>query len=153
MEKPPVTEAFRIPAPTFVPEMNKRPISWAALLLFLAVAAGAFGAHGLRARLAPEALAQWHTAVEYQFYHGLGILLVVSLSAVRSTLPVKAITRFFLVGTLLFSGSIYLLSTRALHGWEGAGAVLGPITPLGGLFLLLGWAWLGWSAWRHPDGR
>ncbi|HOZ41537.1 MAG TPA: DUF423 domain-containing protein [Flavobacteriales bacterium] len=133
--------------------MHRGSIAWAAMVLFLAVAAGAFGAHGLRGRLSPEALVQWHTAVEYQFYHGLAMLAVVLLSGTIKDLPVKGIARLFLVGILLFSGSIYLLSTRTLHGWEHAGKVLGPITPIGGLLFLVGWAWLTWSALRPPDAR
>lgn len=133
--------------------MKDQRIAIGALLLLIAVAAGAFGAHGLRARLAPEALAQWHTAVEYQFYHGLGILLVAALSERLGPGSVRWASRLFLSGTLLFSGSIYLLSTSELTGFHGIGTVLGPITPVGGLLLMGGWATLLISAVRRPDVR
>jgi uncharacterized membrane protein YgdD (TMEM256/DUF423 family) len=131
--------------------MKDQRIAVGALLLLIAVAAGAFGAHGLRARLSPQALAQWHTAVEYQFYHGLGILLVAALSERLGTSSVRWACRLFLGGTLLFSGSIYLLSTRELTGFHGIGSMLGPITPLGGLLLMAGWATLLISAVRRSD--
>ena len=131
--------------------MKDQRIAVGALLLLIAVAAGAFGAHGLRARLSPEALAQWHTAVEYQFYHGLGILLVAALSERLGPGSVRWASLLFLSGTLLFSGSIYLLSTRELTGFHGIGAILGPITPVGGLLLMAGWTTLLISAVRRPD--
>ena len=131
--------------------MKDQRIAVGALLLLIAVAAGAFGAHGLRARLSPEALDQWHTAVEYQFYHGLGILLVAALSERLGPGSVRWASLLFLSGTLLFSGSIYLLSTRELTGFHGIGAILGPITPVGGLLLMAGWTTLLISAVRRPD--
>jgi uncharacterized membrane protein YgdD (TMEM256/DUF423 family) len=131
--------------------MKDQRIAVGALLLLIAVAAGAFGAHGLRARLSPEALAQWHTAVEYQFYHGLGILLVAALSERLGPGSVRWASLLFLSGTLLFSGSIYLLSTRELTGFHGIGAILGPITPVGGLLLMAGWTTLLISAVRRSD--
>lgn len=133
--------------------MKDQRIAFGALLLLIAVAAGAFGAHGLRAKVTPEALAQWHTAVEYQFYHGLGILLVVALSERLGQGTVRWACRLFVVGTLLFSGSIYLLSTRELTGLHALGGILGPITPVGGLLLMAGWATLLISAVRRPDAR
>ena len=133
--------------------MKDQRIATGSLLLLIAVATGAFGAHGLRDRLAPEALAQWHTAVEYQFYHGLGILLVAALSERLGQGSVRWACRLFLGGTLLFSGSIYLLSTRELTGLHGIGSILGPMTPLGGGLLMAGWATLLISALRRPDVR
>lgn len=124
-----------------------------AMLLLLAVAAGAFGAHGLRDRLSPQALDQWRTAVEYQFYHGLGLLLVATLGAYLPDLRARWVHRLFTMGVLLFSGSIYLLSTRELTGLHAAGAVLGPITPIGGLALMAGWGVLLISAGNGTDHR
>ena len=146
--------AFRSPPLHPHPQfMHHRTVVWAAALIFLAVAAGAFGAHGLRAQLSTEAMVQWRTAVEYQFYHGLGMLLLVALSIPLPSIPVKGIARLFLVGVALFSGSIYLLSTRGLTGWEWAGPFLGPITPIGGLLLMGGWAWLFLAALQRTDHR
>ncbi|MCU0319503.1 MAG: DUF423 domain-containing protein [Flavobacteriales bacterium] len=133
--------------------MRPTLIRTGALLLLLAVAAGAFGAHGLRARLTPEALDQWRTAVEYQFYHGLGLLLVAALSSYLPLERARWVLRLFSVGVVLFSGSIYLLSTRDLTGLHAAGAVLGPITPIGGLALMAGWGLLLISAGKGTDQR
>jgi uncharacterized membrane protein YgdD (TMEM256/DUF423 family) len=106
-------------------------VSWfkvGAVTCFLAVALGAFGAHALRATLeANDSRATWNTAVLYHFLHGLA-LIVLSIHNANRT-----VCYLFLSGILLFSGSLYLLAaTRA--------AWLGPITPLGGLCFLAGWA-------------
>lgn len=109
----------------------------------LAVALGAFGAHGLKAQVSdPDALRVWHTAVEYQIYHSL-LLLLLGLWYDRN--PEKVwLSRAALalgVGIGCFSGSLYLLVTcKYVLGISGGIiGVLGPITPLGGLFLLAGW--------------
>lgn len=100
----------------------------------LAVAIGAFGAHGLKARVAPELMSVYKTGVEYHFYHALGLILV-GLAAFH--LPESAYLRgagwAMLAGILLFSGSLYLLALTGL-GWLGA------ITPLGGAAFLAAWA-------------
>ena len=100
---------------------------------FLAVALGAFGAHGLKAMLSPQALQTWQTAFEYHIYHGLGLILIALL---LDSLPKARISGWFmLAGSILFSGSLYLL---ALSGIK----MLGMITPLGGLCFLAAWLWL-----------
>ena len=107
----------------------------------LAVALGAFGAHGLRAKLAPEMMAVYRTAVEYQFYHALA-LLAVALLALRAASPWLSVAGYaFSVGVILFSGSLYLLAVTGTR-WLGA------ITPLGGVALLLGWFALLVYAWQ-----
>lgn len=114
--------------------------AWSALL---AVAAGAFGAHGLRARLAPDLLAVFETGARYQMYHALALLAVAWAAArvgAASPLPTWA-GWLFVAGTVLFSGSLYLL---ALTGTRWLGAV----TPLGGLAFLAGWLCLALSARR-----
>jgi uncharacterized membrane protein YgdD (TMEM256/DUF423 family) len=108
----------------------------------IAVALGAFGAHGLRARLSPEMLEVWETGARYQMYHALA-LLAVAWAAARlpaSSLPGWA-GGLFIAGTVLFCGSLYVL---ALSGrlWLGA------VTPLGGLAFLAGWACLALAALR-----
>jgi uncharacterized membrane protein YgdD (TMEM256/DUF423 family) len=103
-----------------------------ALLGATGVAAGAFGAHALRGRLDPADLAVYETAVRYQLYHSLA-LLGVSIwleQAVRA--PFEWAARFFALGVVLFSGSLYLL---VLTGQRWLGAV----TPLGGGLLIVGW--------------
>ena len=103
----------------------------------IAVAVGAFAAHGLKDRLSSEALGWIRTASDYQMWHGLA-LLAISLpgrSGIEGAL--KAAAAAFLIGIILFSGSLYLL---ALTAWRG----FAWITPLGGTALLLGWALLLW---------
>jgi uncharacterized membrane protein YgdD (TMEM256/DUF423 family) len=96
-----------------------------------AVILGAFGAHALKARLAPEQLASWQTAVQYHLVHALA-LLALALFAAHSGRQVQLPAWLFSVGIALFSGSIYLLVLTGQR-W------LGPVTPLGGLCLIAGW--------------
>ncbi len=108
---------------------------------FLAVAAGAFGAHALRTRLAPDLLVAFETGVRYQMYHALGLLAVAWVGA-RWPLPaVRAAGWLFVVGTLGFSGSLYLLAFTGVRGW-------GAVTPLGGLAFLAGWLALVVGVWK-----
>lgn len=113
-----------------------------AIAAFLAVAFGAFGAHALRDRLPADLLAIYRTAVEYHFWHALG-LLAIGLAA--PMLPGDVLVKWagwtMIVGMLLFSGSLYAL---ALSGVRGLGAV----TPIGGVCLLTSWALLAAAAWR-----
>jgi uncharacterized membrane protein YgdD (TMEM256/DUF423 family) len=100
---------------------------------FIAVAAGAFAAHGLRARLEPRMLEVFETAARYQMYHALALLAVGWLAARAPSPAVTAAGWCFLAGIVLFSGSLYLLSTIG-----GLGR-LGMITPIGGTLFLTGW--------------
>ena len=112
---------------------------WACSAGLLAVVLGAFGAHGLKGRLSPEAMASFETGVRYQLIHALALFTAAWLAERTGTrLPLLA-GALWCAGIVLFSGSIYLLATRALlsiEGWRW----LGPITPLGGLCLIAGWA-------------
>lgn len=104
-----------------------------------AIILGAFGAHALKVRLSVEQLSSFETGVKYQMYHAL-LLLVLSFNS-HCTEKLKK-TLFYLIvsGVLLFSGSIYLLSTRVISGFELK--FLGPITPIGGLLLIVAWIFL-----------
>jgi len=116
--------------------MNKTYAASATLLALSAVVLGALGAHALEGSLSAQALDSYKTAVRYQMWHALALLF---LSLCGNTLPgLKLIFRFWLTGIILFSGSIYLLSTQAL--WGDAPGWLGPLTPLGGGALIAGWA-------------
>ena len=108
---------------------------------FIAVAAGAFGAHALRSRLGPELLAAFETGARYQMYHALALLAVASALTRWPVPAVRAAGWLFVAGTVLFSGSLYLL---ALTGVRSFGAV----TPLGGLAWLAGWLTLVVGIWR-----
>jgi uncharacterized membrane protein YgdD (TMEM256/DUF423 family) len=112
-----------------------------ALSAGLAVAAGAFGAHGLKARVSPEMLAVFETGARYQMYHALALLAVAWAVGRWPTAGVESAGWLFVAGTLLFSGSLYLLAL-------GAPRWLGAVTPLGGLCFLAGWAFLGWRVLR-----
>jgi uncharacterized membrane protein YgdD (TMEM256/DUF423 family) len=107
----------------------------------LAVAAGAFGAHALRARLSADLLAAFETGARYQMYHALALLLVAWAATRWPGPPVRAAGWLFVAGTVIFSGSLYLL---ALTGARGFGAV----TPVGGLAFLAGWLALTLGIWR-----
>ena len=104
-----------------------------ALSAFLAVAAGAFGAHALRARITPDLLTVFETGARYQMYHALALLAVAWASHHWAGTLLRAAGVLFIGGTLLFSGSLYLLALTGAR-WLGA------ITPLGGLLFLAGWA-------------
>jgi len=109
---------------------------------FLAVLAGAFGAHALRAQLSPDLLQAFETGARYQMFHALA-LLYVGMIAEREPRPgLRAAGWFFTIGTLLFSGSLYAL---ALSGMR----LFGAITPLGGLCFLIGWLLLARSSFRR----
>ena len=106
----------------------------------LAVALGAFAAHGLRSRISPEAIQTFETGARYHMYHALA-LLAVAWAATRW--PGGAVTAagwLFVAGTLLFSGSLYLLAVTGVR-------ILGAITPFGGLAFILGWLALAWAAY------
>ncbi len=113
----------------------------AAFFGFTGVALGAFAAHGLKARLSAEYLAIFHTGVTYQLIHALALFGVAILSV---HLPGKLVTwagALFILGILLFSGSLYVLTLTGI-------GKLGMITPLGGTAFLAGWLCLGLTAWR-----
>ena len=106
----------------------------AALLGFLAVGLGAFGAHGLSTILSAKQLAIYKTAVDYQFYHTFALFLTalwLKMTTVKSKQLIIAGWAFF-IGVLLFSGSLYILSVSSIK-------MIGMITPLGGLCFLVGW--------------
>ncbi len=108
----------------------------AALSGATAVVAGAFGAHGLRARVSPEQLSAWATASQYHLLHSV-VLLAIALYAARSGASIRLQGSLFSAGVLLFAGSIYLLVLTGQR-W------LGPVTPIGGLLLIAGWISLLW---------
>ncbi|MCL4858684.1 MAG: DUF423 domain-containing protein [Caldilineaceae bacterium] len=122
--------------------MERIFLLWAAILGGLGVALGAFGAHALSERLTPSLLQTYETAVRYHFYHALALVAVVYAIGrwPQSTLPVAA-GWLFVLGVLIFSGSLYLLAFTGIR-WLGA------ITPIGGVALMAGWACLAVAAWR-----
>ncbi len=121
-----------------------RPILIAAGVLgFTGVALGAFGAHGLRDRLAEHGTtASWQTAVLYHLLHGVALLALAGVKDFAGPAASRA-AACWTGGVVLFSGSLYGLSL-------GGPKFLGPVTPLGGVLLLAGWAIVAWTAWKRP---
>lgn len=107
----------------------------------LAVLLGAFGAHGLKNRVAADLLDTWATASEYHFYHALALLLAGLLARDYGGAPVITAGWVLFAGMVVFSGSLYVL---VLTGQRWLGAV----TPLGGTALIVGWALLAWGLWK-----
>ncbi len=111
-------------------------VSIAALNLAVAVMLGAFGAHALKTQLTPHLLSVYHTAVQYQFFHALGLLILgIGLRCGAVSARARVSAWLLQVGIVLFSGSLYLLAVSGI-GW------LGVITPFGGSALIIGWLWL-----------
>ena len=114
---------------------------------FLSVAIGAFAAHGLRNVLDLQALGWIETGVRYQFWHSLASLAVAALMARRPARMLSLAAGAFVIGMVLFSGSLYAMAVSGWHGFAW-------ITPLGGAGFLAGWVFLGVYAWqlRRSDG-
>jgi len=109
---------------------------------FLAVALGAFGAHGLKDKLSPEMMAVYHTAVQYHFFHTLALLgVTVLLAQGLGHGALKASVWLFTLGIVIFSGSLYALAITEIR-------VLGAITPIGGTLFMIGWLCLAVAGWK-----
>jgi uncharacterized membrane protein YgdD (TMEM256/DUF423 family) len=102
---------------------------------FLAVSAGAFGAHGLKSRVTPDMLANFETGARYHMYHALALLAVAWLATQRPSGLADAAGWCFLIGIIIFSGSLYALVLTGM-------TKLGMITPIGGTLLIVGWVLL-----------
>lgn len=118
---------------------NKNLLILISISGLLAVCIGAFGAHGLEGKISPESLTSYKTGVSYQFYHTLAALASYILLIDNQSKTKLWPSWLFIIGNLLFSGSIYLLTTRTLTGIENT-TWLGPITPIGGVCYIMGWA-------------
>lgn len=115
-------------------------IFYAALLLLTGVAAGAFGAHAIRSAVTPQMLSTWNTGVLYQLVHGLGLMLTAQLYASSKHGLLRLACYVMLAGTLLFSGSLYLLVLTGTV-WFAY------ITPIGGVLFLTAWVLVAMAAW------
>ena len=116
--------------------MQRNLLILGCVLGMLAVILGAFGAHGLKEVLSEESLTSYETGVRYQFYHAF-LALIVANSSFFTSKTKNIVFYMILVGVILFSGSIYLLSTYALTGVSFKSIAF--ITPVGGLLLILAW--------------
>ena len=126
--------------------MTRKIIITAAILGMLGVIAGAFAAHGLRPKLSVSQLDVWHTAVQYQFYHVFALLFLSTFT--RTSKLIAASYYLFTLGIVFFSGSLYLLACQDLLGWHISN-IIGPVTPLGGVLFIAGWATLALAAIRN----
>ncbi|NNJ27372.1 DUF423 domain-containing protein [Alienimonas chondri] len=127
-----------------------RIVAAGAILGGLGVACGAFGAHGVAgfvterypdAALAARRLENWHTAADYHLWHALAVIACGLLASQVKAKALTAAAGCFALGTLIFSGSLYLLTLTG-RTWFGA------VTPIGGALLIVGWVLLAWAAWR-----
>jgi uncharacterized membrane protein YgdD (TMEM256/DUF423 family) len=122
-------------------------LSGAAILMAAAVALGAFGAHALKARAGPDAIAVWQTAVNYHAWHALGLFAVgVLMTQFPRARGLHRAAWLFVAGIALFSGSLYALAL-------GAPATVGTVTPIGGVAFIAGWLLLAFTARTLPDAR
>ena len=114
-------------------------IAIAAINLAIAVAVGAFGAHGLKSIVSPQQLEWWHTGTLYLFIHALGLLLVGLL--IRLNYATATTAWLLQIGIMIFAGSLFAMTLGA-PPWFGA------ITPIGGVLMIAGWLWLAVTAYR-----
>lgn len=120
---------------------DRQLVVLASLTLLTGVAAGAFGAHGLKRIITPDLLNVWQTAVLYQLVHGLGLLAIAALGARFGSPLLSLAAAFMFAGVVIFSGSLYIL---AISGTKWLGA----ITPIGGVAFILAWAMVALAAYR-----
>lgn len=121
--------------------MAKTILMIASILLAMAVALGAFGAHGLKSQLSTDMLQTFKTGVDYHFYHALGLLFIGILAVSFPSDLIKWSAILLTAGIVLFSGSLYALAISGIK-WLGA------ITPLGGLSFIAGWVMLFLAVWK-----
>jgi uncharacterized membrane protein YgdD (TMEM256/DUF423 family) len=121
--------------------MCRALVAAGAILGFLAVGLGAFGAHALRDHLAPDRMAIYQTGVQYHLAHALAILLVAQMA---DRLNTRTVGWLWVAGVVIFSGSLYALAVTGIR-------ILGAITPIGGVCFLAGWAVLAVRALRTPS--
>jgi uncharacterized membrane protein YgdD (TMEM256/DUF423 family) len=111
------------------------------MMMALGIALGAFAAHGLKHLLTPALLSAFNTGVQYQIYHGLGLLALVALSR-YSNVSLRNEAIWLIVGALLFSGSLYLMALSGIRE-------LGMVTPIGGSALIVGWLLTARKLWQE----
>ncbi len=133
--------------------ITRRFLLIATLSGLFAVVLGAFGAHILKKILTEYEIAIFETGVRYQFYHTFALLMTAMLGRYLSERWVSIAGWFFVVGIVLFSGSLYLLSVVNHFGMEGSTGLLGPATPIGGVFFMGGWLALFRAAFDYKKSK
>ncbi len=132
--------------------MARKFIQIASLTALLGVVLGAFAAHGLQDKISADQISVFQTGVRYQFYHSFGIFITALLLQKNENVWIKRAAWSFILGIILFSGSLYLLSCRELlhlTSWKW----LGPITPIGGVFFIIGWAFVFLSTFKSKNNE
>jgi uncharacterized membrane protein YgdD (TMEM256/DUF423 family) len=130
--------------------MNRTSLLFGSGMIMLGIILGAFGAHALKEVLESEELMSFEVGVRYQMYHGLALLLLGALGNNFSFVP-KWVATCMIIGVVLFSGSIYLLSIDRLLGIELK--MLVPVTPIGGAFLIMAWGAFFWQVLRFSSKK
>ena len=131
--------------------MNYTFLKLGSFFALLGVVLGAFGAHGLKNYLTINQLATFDTGIRYQFYHALALILLAILTApMKNSQWLRRAGWLFTAGIICFSGSIYLLACREFLGIE-SWWWLGPITPIGGTFFIIGWGMLFFAAMKQDQ--
>lgn len=125
--------------------MERKITSVAALMGITAIILGAFGAHALKKQLSVEQLESFETGVKYQMYHAL-FLLFLGINTFLNEKVKKTVFQLVVFGVFFFSGSIYLLTTKAITGVDFK--FIGIVTPIGGVLLIMAWSVLFWNVWR-----
>jgi uncharacterized membrane protein YgdD (TMEM256/DUF423 family) len=125
--------------------MERKITSVAAFMGMTAIILGAFGAHALKKQLSIEQLGSFEIGVKYQIYHAL-FLLFLSMNTFLNEKVKKAVFQLVIFGVFFFSGSIYLLTTKAITGVDFK--FIGIVTPIGGVLLIMAWSVLFWNVWR-----
>jgi uncharacterized membrane protein YgdD (TMEM256/DUF423 family) len=126
--------------------MERKIMGIAALMGMTAIILGAFGAHALKRYLAVDQLNSFETGVKYQMYHAL-FLMFLGMNPLIGEKAKKIMFRLVIFGVIFFSGSIYLLTTKAISGIDFR--FIGIITPIGGALLIVAWAVLFWNIWKQ----
>lgn len=130
-------------------KLMRNSMIWGGFFMLFGVVLGAFGAHALKAILTEVQLLSFNTGVRYQMIHGLALLLLGLVSG-QLRISMTWVSRLFIVGTIFFSVSIYLLVLGHSWGWNWV-SLLGPVTPIGGGLLLAGWALFVWKMIKIGD--
>jgi len=133
--------------------MHRKVLLWGLVLSGFAVMLGAFGAHALKNLVPADKVVIFETGVRYHFIHALALILLSIYMQLNPSIfnlqkGIGWTASFFLLGILCFSGSLYLLTFQSMCSFPYA-KILGPITPIGGLLLILGWANWGKLVWAH----
>ena len=127
--------------------MHRNLYIWGLIFILFSILLGAFGAHALKSLITTDRLVTFETGVRYQFMHGVGLIMLAQYANNHSTVAsikkgIAWASNFFILGVFCFSGSLYLLALQAILKFEWV-PILGPITPIGGLFFMLGWiSWI-----------